>query len=707
MELKKLLALIMCAVMLFTVCACNTTPNDGTTGESSTSDTLASVLGTQQVQTEAIRIPVEEIANAIKIEAQPITETLEIPLIVILANFDADGDGENDWDESNPSKLYSDKSQPYYGEQWAGSELLEHYELYFGDGMSLTNYYEELTMGAFKFVPIEFDVLPENSPVQNGMIEVTVNIPHPSASGNAAGTITQIFEATDPYIDYTKYDRNDNGKIDATELGVVILNPGQDKSNGTNTMGGRQYFQVHGTSQSLNAYCDDLSFSKVSNFGEYGKGGGIMQIGTPAHELAHNLGAEDLYDTNRNGHGGATVTGWPRAYDFSLESNGNHRGNGAYPTYLDPYHRIYLGWAECVTVEDGVYTISSTLTDKYTILRVNTPDPDEYYLIEIRLKEGFEKKLTDGDSLGGIMVWHIDDTLNNRYFVEGSASTSTALSGKRHDPAIVPLFRTGYDVAGQYMTDTTPNDPFYYYSDDPSTAVFDSGKFHSVTNGTQSLNSYPKDWEGKENYNLHIEVLSAPGQEMTIKITSGRKDFAPIVSASYDEKTHDTLTVVGKIDSLNNAIISDCAVAVSTSADFTENLVAKAATYDAENGKITATFTGLTPETKYYYKVYLLSDNGYVESVGDTTMMAAPKEKTNMKISLYSDADAKAYTITVDYGKALVIPSGWLKNITNKKPGYKLEGWYLDKECTQAYDINTVIAKGTEDFSLYAKWVAN
>jgi hypothetical protein len=310
------------------------------------------------------------------------------------------------------------------------------------------------------------------------------------------------------------------------------------------------------------------------------------------------------------------------------------------------------------------------------------------------------------------MVWHIDEALNRRYFVEGSASTSTAVGGKRHDPAIVPLFRTGYDAAGQYMSDTTPDDPFYYYSDDPTTALFDSGKFRSVTNGTQSLNSYPKTWEGKENYNLRVEVLSAPGQEMTIKISGsqdGRKDFAPVISATYDTKTHNSITVVGNVDSLNGATITDCAVALSTSADFTENLVTKAGTYDAEAGKITAVFDGLTPETKYYYKVYLISDNGYAEAHSDTPTLAAPKEKTSMKIALYSDSDAKAYTITVAYGKtaASAIPAGWLKSITGKHSGQKLEGWYLDEACTQAYDINAAIAKGTEDFSLYAKWVAN
>lgn len=726
MKFKRILAALLCAAMILALCACNTTPDEtsGTSettettettdttssSDTETTETTESVLETQKVAIEELILPLEEIANAIKIEAKANSVTKEIPLIVILANFDADGDGENDWDENEPDKLYKDKSQPYFGEQWAGSELMDHYNLYFGDGLSLTNYYEELTMGAFKFVPIEFDVIPEGSPVTNGMIEVVVHHEHPSAYGGSAkaqSAIKAVFEATDPYIDYTKYDINNNGRIDETEMGVVILNPGQDASNGTNAMGGRQKFQVHGTSQGLPAYCDDLSFSKVSNFGEYGAAGGIMKIGTPAHELAHNLGAEDLYDTNRNGHGGATISGWPRAYDFSLECNGNHRGNGAYPTYLDPYHRVYLGWAEEVVVEDGVYTISSTLTDKYVALRVNTPDPGEYYLIEIRLKEGFEAKLTDGDSRGGIMVWHIDQDLNKRYFAEGSASTSTAVGGQRHDPAIVPLFRVGYDAAGQYMSTTSPSDPFYYYSeDDPTTAVFESGKFHSVTNGTQSLNSYPDTWEGKENFNLRVEVLSEPGQEMTVKITTERKDFAPILSATYSTKTHNSITVQGKIDALNNATVTGCAAMLATDANFTENVIAKNAVL-GENGIFEVTFDGLTPETQYYYKAYLDSDNGYAEDTGNTPTSSAPKEKTYVEVSLFSDADARAYTIKANFGKKLEIPSGWLNSITKKKPGMKLEGWYYDAEFTQPFDMNTVIEKGTEPFSLYAKWVEN
>ena len=720
MKMKQILALLLAVFMMFSVVACNKTPAESTTdgstnvtttenstpAETTTVLDIETVLATQIVEEEKIVLPLEEVANAVKITADPVTETQEIPLIVILANFDADGDGEDDWDPNDPKKLYSDGSKDYYGEQWADSDIADHWDVYFGDGYSLSNYYEELTMGAFRFVPLVFDVVPEGSAFDRGVIEVTVPIPHPSASGNAHGSITNVFEATDPYVDYSKYDLNVTGKIDATELGVVILNPGQDASNGTTDMGGKQKFQVHGTSQSLNAWCDDMTFSKVSNFGEFGSGGGIMKCGTPAHELAHNLGAEDLYDTKRNGHGGGTIGGWPRAYNFSLECNGNHLANGTRPAYLDPYHRIYLGWADYEVVEDGVYTISSTLTDQYKILRVNTPDPGEYYLIEIRLKEGFESKLTGGDSKGGIMVWHIDEDLCDRFFVEGSASTSTALNGVRHDPAIVPLFREGYDAEGRYMMNTAPYDPFYYYDpDNLSAAVFDSGNFRSVTNGIQSLNSYPDDWEGPENYNLHIEVLSAPGSEMTVKITSGRKDFLPKLTATYSAKTHNSITLQGQLAAIGNTNITACAVAISTSPDFSTDYQAVNATMAEDGRSFTALIEGLTPETKYYYKAYFTSDLGYVEATADTTTSSAPKEKTNCNVSLFSDADAKAYTVKATYGKALEIPSGWLKSISNKKKGMKLEGWYYDAEFTKPYDMKTVIEKGAEDFSLYAKWV--
>jgi uncharacterized repeat protein (TIGR02543 family) len=358
-------------------------------------------------------------------------------------------------------------------------------------------------------------------------------------------------------------------------------------------------------------------------------------------------------------------------------------------------------------VGDGVYTISSTTTNNYVILRVNTPDPMEYYLVEIRLKTGFEEKLTSDSSKGGIMIWHIDQSLIDRYFVEGSASTSTSLNGKRHDPAIVPLFRVGYDADGRYMKVTNPSDPFYYYDPaDPSKAVFESGNFRSVTNGVQSLNSYPDDWKGDKNYNLRIEVLSEPGMEMTVKISGsqdGRKDFAPEISADYAARTHNTLTLQGTVDAFNEAEITESTIILSSNADFTENLVRKDVEVGAD-GKFTATFEGLSPQTKYYYMVYVNSDHGAAIATKDVTTNTPPKEQTYIKIALYRGINEpdRAYEVKVDFGSKLVVNSTVMS-----KPGYTFEGWYYDAEFTKPYDMETVIEKGTAPFSLYAKWIEN
>ena len=707
MKLKRIGAFVLAMVLLAMCCACGA----NNSGDPTSGTTASTPVVVPTITTEAIKIPLEELANAVKINATPPTETQKIPLLIVLVNFDANGNGVNDYDPENPEGIKAT------GEQWAGTKLTEHYDLYFGEEKSLTNYYLEMTMGAFCFAPVQLDKTQEGSNITEGCLEVTVNIPHPGATGapgllDAQATIKKIVDATDEYIDYKKLDVNNNGKLDETEFACVILNSGIDVSTGKSKDQSLP-FQVHGTSQSLPGTRDGVTFSKVTNIGEYEYRNGITrppvvtQIGTPAHELAHNLGAEDLYDTKRNGHGGDAVAGWPRAYDFSLECNGNHISAGSMPAYLDPYHRIYLGWAEEKVVGDGVYTISSTTTNNYVVLRVNTPDPGEYYLVEIRLKTGFEEKLTSGNSKGGIMVWHIDDDLNRRYFFEGSASTSTSLNGKRHDPAIVPLFRTGYDAEGRYMTTTNPSDPFYYYdAADPSKAVFESGKFRSVTNGYQSLNSYPKSWEGDKNYNLRIEVLSAPGEEMTIKISGsqdGRKDFAPVVSADFTDKTHNSLTLQGTVDAMNDSLITKCAIILSTNEDFTGDLVEKVCTLDMEE-KFTATFEGLEPQTKYYYMVYVESDHGMAIDTNSTSTNTPPKEQTFVKISLYrglSDPD-KPYDIKVNFGEKLVV-----RDSIMKKPGYTFEGWYYDDEFTRPYDINTVIEKGMEPFSLYAKWTKN
>lgn len=79
-----------------------------------------------------------------------------IPLLVIKISFDANKNGIDDYDMSNGSKLYSDKTSPYYGEQWSYSTDKYWYNAFFSnDKSSMKTYYKEVSNGSFYFCPAE------------------------------------------------------------------------------------------------------------------------------------------------------------------------------------------------------------------------------------------------------------------------------------------------------------------------------------------------------------------------------------------------------------------------------------------------------------------------------------------------------------------------------------------------------------------------
>ncbi|MBO5909849.1 MAG: hypothetical protein J6Q67_08940, partial [Clostridia bacterium] len=81
MKIKRILSLCIAVVLATLCCAC------GGTGDNSTTATTELVI--PSVGNESIKIPLEEAANAIKINATPVEETKKIPLLIVLVNFDA------------------------------------------------------------------------------------------------------------------------------------------------------------------------------------------------------------------------------------------------------------------------------------------------------------------------------------------------------------------------------------------------------------------------------------------------------------------------------------------------------------------------------------------------------------------------------------------------------------------------------------------
>ena len=574
------------------------------------------------------------------------TETTEIPLLIISASFDANGNGENDFTPSDTGLLYRNPADDFYGEQWAELSADTYYDKFFGSGYSVANFYKEMTLGKLYFVPLVLDT-PKSTNSKDGCINVVVDQIHPSAytkkykgseserTAFCRKTIDNIIAATDDYIDYAKYDKNKNGVLDATELLIVIMNAGPSQESTQKSEGNypRGYFAVWSTSQGTSVVVDGVRYgSAITNMGEYTTQGKLQYTGTACHELCHNLGAEDIYD-RKVGASGTAKTPWPFVNWFSLQCSGNYSGlsdtggRGSTPTYLDPYQRIYLGWAEEVVVGEGEYTLYSTCTGKYQVLRVNTPDPDEYYLIELRLKESFERNLTEKGE-GGICVWHIDESTNRQYFTSGTACSNFMFNGKYHDPGIVVCHSYNNTLFG--IPSASPSsDPFFYAGATKKYNLkFESMNYRSPLqpeDGDYGLNTYPSNWIGEKYFNLIVEPLDAPGQEMRVKITiDARGMVAPSMSIKGYEASATSITASGSIstaDEASRAAVTGYGYMLSTDPNFENDVVRLPLSEETTS----VTFDGLEPASSYNIRMYVTT--AYGEKYSFTRQMKTLEEK--------------------------------------------------------------------------------
>lgn len=614
------------------------------------------------------------------------------PLLVVLLSFDADADGENDF-LTNPNmlttmKLPDGSLNPVYGEQWAYTKASDWKDRFFGDtGYTLKNYYKEMSGDRFYFKPAD----ETQGTANDGVIDLVLPQRHPQAvqtitgknTGGAFLVLAEALKACDQYVDFKAYDTNNDGGLDSNEFNVVFIHAGYDKSAGTVVGIPEIKFNVSANSGRLpvgsNAegvpgaqapnldgvyVCAD-GWGAYTLFGEYRKYSQVLNpdgvtyswyngyypIGTAAHELGHAIGFTDVYDYD------SKVANWPQPTMFSLQGNGNYGciipdglefGTAGYtpgypitgevPTHVDPWQKINVGMMSDTTVVDGTYNVGSILSGKYNILRVNTPDPREYFLIENRQPEGFDKGMYYNDNYtidgvtknvklnyktGGIIVWHIDEDIIDQYFgikrINGSGTytPSGAAGTTRHDPGIVALFKNSLDSTtglfratdaetGKALKSGYPIDPFYYKKDGAN-GVFNSNSFVSAATRTRSLNSFPAGVS--TDYNLKIEVLSEPGQVMKVKIT-GATEYAPRVT------TDAAASITAYTASLSGAVVSDSGQTVtergfvySTASNPTLTNGTKAIAGSGV-GNFNTSINGLIENTTYYARAYAINKAG-------------------------------------------------------------------------------------------------
>jgi immune inhibitor A len=138
---------------------------------------------------------------------------------------------------------------------------------------------------------------------------------------------------------------------------------------------------------------------------------GAVPYGVWCLEFGHNLGLPDLYNT---GSGKSILGPW------ELMDKGSFNGKppGSSPAHMTAWDKIQLGFISGPMLATAYPTVNSTFTvDPTEIASTNVhairiwptiaPNSSQYYLVEVRIKSGFDSALPTE----GVLITYVDETL--------------------------------------------------------------------------------------------------------------------------------------------------------------------------------------------------------------------------------------------------------------------------------------------------------
>ena len=260
---------------------------------------------------------------------------------------------------------------------------------------SVRDYYNEVSYNNFTYVP--------------GTVLGWYTSTHSTANWNnwsnaaIADCRDVVFEAiqnADPFFNFAAYDTDGDGIVTNEELTIFIIVSGN--------IGGAYHWYTNSTHPDLGAGPGSPTCDGVIIEGEFSITHEDRHIGSYCHELGHDLGLPDLYDTSD------LITG-------GSEGIGNYglMGGGSWTfSHITAWSKIQLGWiTPTVVTTNGYYDVDDVETNAEAFILINPSySSDEYFLIENRHSansyyETVGWPVAPSGTLpdDGIVIYHIDE----------------------------------------------------------------------------------------------------------------------------------------------------------------------------------------------------------------------------------------------------------------------------------------------------------
>lgn len=283
---------------------------------------------------------------------------------------------------------------------------------------SAKEYFDAQFSGLFDF---SFDV--------SGIVTLPSERAHYGGNGSdgsdkaPAQMIIDACRLADAEIDFSLYDDDNDGAVD----NVFVFFAGGDEAEGAgdNCIWSHAWYIYSGAGQDveldgkkIDRYACTSELSRRYSDRDYRDV--LAGIGTFCHEYFHTFGIPDMYDTDYEGSGGTAAGLWAWT---SLMDAGNQNNYGNTPPNLNAIEREHLGISVPAVIEgDGGYSLEP-IHKNGQYMRLDTDRDGEYYLLEYRSGEGWDKYI-GGE---GMLVYHVDKTNTATGFSDSYGRELTAI----------------------------------------------------------------------------------------------------------------------------------------------------------------------------------------------------------------------------------------------------------------------------------------
>lgn len=455
----------------------------------------------------------------------------------------------------------------------------------------------------------------------------------------------EAVKAADPYVNYSQFDNDGDGVVDG--VAIIHQGKGQEESGSTTDIWSHSWQLSSAGYSSTQRTFDGVKVDAYTTQPEK-QGTAMMQIGVLCHEVGHNLGAPDYYDTDYSTSGQYDGTG---AWDLMAAGSWNGSPAGSKPAFHNSYTKCYLyGWHTPTTISTaGTYTIQNAENNK-SVYRVNTATTNEYFLLENRQQSSFDTGLPGH----GMIVYHVDGNYISQYIgsnkinctshqgmyvVAANATSANGVPGSNAlKSAAVPWPGTGNKT--QFTDATTPN---------------------------------MKSWAGTATNKPITSISESNGVISFVFMGGTTNPTAPTATTNAATSVAQNSAVLNATVNNNNATSTTVTFEYGTTTSYGSTINASPNSLTGNtNTSVSATITGLQANTTYHFRVKAVNSVGttYGSDVTFTTP-AAPTAVNLPYTENFNSSTMPTGWTTSNTGTG--ITERWTVSNTNKAGGTAYE----------------------------------